>query len=79
MIEIAAEDYWKVLSIDEAVMYCFTLNINGKIGWRLPTRDESHTHPVMWRGSRWDMSDVEDIELRGYRYLTVPVRDIKDD
>ena len=24
----------------EAKMYCFSLNIDGKIGWRLPTNDE---------------------------------------
>jgi hypothetical protein len=24
----------------EARMYCFSLNIDGKVGWRLPTKDE---------------------------------------
>jgi len=24
----------------EARMYCFSLDIDGKVGWRLPTRDE---------------------------------------
>jgi len=24
----------------EAKMYCFSLNIDGKIGWRLPSKDE---------------------------------------
>lgn len=25
---------------EEARMYCFSLNIDGKIGWRLPTKEE---------------------------------------
>jgi hypothetical protein len=25
---------------EEARMYCFSLNIDGKIGWRLPTKAE---------------------------------------
>jgi hypothetical protein len=25
---------------DNAKLYCFSLNINGKTGWRLPTKDE---------------------------------------
>ena len=29
-------------SWDEAKMYCFSLNIDGKIGWRLPTTEELH-------------------------------------
>ena len=40
MIEIAPksteiQDDW-----DSARLYCFSLNIDGKIGWRLPTRKE---------------------------------------
>jgi formylglycine-generating enzyme required for sulfatase activity len=27
---------------DEARMYCFALNVNGKTGWRLPTIAELH-------------------------------------
>jgi hypothetical protein len=39
--EIAPKDteikavYW-----EEATLYCFTLNINDKTGWRLPTKEE---------------------------------------
>lgn len=28
------------LTHDEAALYCFTLKINGKIGWRVPTNYE---------------------------------------
>jgi hypothetical protein len=37
MIEIAPEEYHKKLSWNEAMLYCFSLNINGKIGWRIPS------------------------------------------
>ena len=40
MIEIAPEEYWKPLTMQEAKLYCFSLNIDDKIGWRLPTKDE---------------------------------------
>lgn len=28
------------LTYDEAMLYCFTLEIDGKIGWRMPTHYE---------------------------------------
>ena len=41
MIEIAPSEYFiDTDDEDEAILYCFQLNINGKTGWRLPTRDE---------------------------------------
>lgn len=37
-IEISPEEHWKVeMLFDDARMYCFSLNIDGKVGWRLPT------------------------------------------
>jgi hypothetical protein len=36
-LEIANLTYKDNLTYDEAVFYCFLLNIDGKIGWRLPT------------------------------------------
>ena len=41
MIETAPEEYWKHLTLDNAQLYCFTLNIGGKIGWRIPTIHEA--------------------------------------
>jgi hypothetical protein len=38
--EFAKEEYWKDLTFDEAKMYCFSLTINGKTGWRLPSVEE---------------------------------------
>lgn len=37
-LEIAPKDYWSPeFLFEHAKMYCFSLNIDGKIGWRLPT------------------------------------------
>lgn len=38
--EIAPKSTEEYLSWNEAKMYCFALNIDGKTGWRLPTREE---------------------------------------
>ena len=40
-IEIAPYEYWnEELLFEEAKLYCFSLNIDGKIGWRFPTIQE---------------------------------------
>lgn len=38
--EIAPKETEIQATWDEAKMYCFSLNIDGKIGWRLPTKEE---------------------------------------
>jgi hypothetical protein len=38
--EIASKETEVRLTWDEAIMYCFALNVDGKSGWRLPTKDE---------------------------------------
>ncbi len=38
--ELSPPEYEKTLTIDEAIVYCFSLNIDGKTGWRLPTISE---------------------------------------
>ena len=40
MIEVAPKEHWKYLRIEDAILYCFSLNIDSEIGWRLPTREE---------------------------------------
>lgn len=42
MIEIAPKEYEIRSNWHDARLYCFALNIDGKIGWRLPTVDELH-------------------------------------
>lgn len=37
-LEIAPKDYWSSeFLFEHAKLYCFSLNIDGKVGWRLPT------------------------------------------
>ena len=74
MIEIAPTKYRKsLITYDEAQFYCFTLNINNKIGWRLPSLAEYHNNDEItgwWQG--------REISVAGQQYLNtcVPVRDI---
>ena len=39
-IEIAPKSTETRLKWDDARLYCFSLNIDGKTGWRLPTKEE---------------------------------------
>jgi hypothetical protein len=38
--EIAPKETEAFLNWFDAKLYCFALNIDGKIGWRLPTKEE---------------------------------------
>ena len=38
--EIAPKSTETQLNWDDARLYCFSLNIGGKAGWRLPTKEE---------------------------------------
>ena len=74
MIELAPEEYRQLLPYNEAVMYCFSLNIDGKVGWRLPTRTEFLTRSDIFG---WWYS--HDAITRTNRGIVIPVRDLKDD
>jgi hypothetical protein len=39
-IEVAPIEYHEILHWDEARLYCFSLTIDGTVGWRMPTCDE---------------------------------------
>ena len=39
-IEIAPIEFQKELNWEDAKLYCFSLTIDGKTGWRLPTNKE---------------------------------------
>lgn len=39
-IEIAPEQYCKMMNWNDAKLYAFSLNIDGRIGWRLPSDEE---------------------------------------
>ena len=69
-IEIApTSENW--LTYDEALLYCFALNIDGKIGWRLPTDQEFQYHYNI-RGWYLNEQCPEPLPV-------TPVRDLKDD
>ena len=38
--EIAPEEYWVTVPVDNIRLYLFSLNIDGKTGWRVPFRSE---------------------------------------
>jgi hypothetical protein len=38
--EIAPVDYWQALPFEYTRLYCFSLNIDGKTGWRLLSKEE---------------------------------------
>ena len=73
MIEIGEKSDAR-MTYAEAVVYCFLLNIDGKIGWRLPTYDEyiEHLEIVGWR------CDMDKYHEWDSKHVT-PVRDLKDD
>ena len=70
-IEIGKASEFK-MTYDEAVMYCFSLNINGKIGWRLPTIEEFDCNGNFV----WYLNDQSN---RNNRWHVIPVRDLKYD
>jgi hypothetical protein len=81
MIEIAPEEYHKKLTWNESILYCFSLNIDGKIGWRIPSYSEcrdSNNKPVLSIG--WvqeDKSSLMHSELdTTVKYFCYPVRDV---
>jgi hypothetical protein len=52
-LEFAPAEYQRFIPMSDAILYCFSLNIEGKTGWRLPTRNEltelhHETKDYMW-------------------------------
>jgi hypothetical protein len=77
-IEIAPEEYHKKLTWNESILYCFSLNIDGKIGWRLPTRKEFSVdmHGLYLCWVQEDKSSLMHSELDTVKYFCYPVRDV---
>jgi hypothetical protein len=61
------------MSYNDAILYCFSLNIDGKIGWRMPTLDEYLGTSAMG----WYLYDT--CRFSGDLYPVTPVRELKDD
>jgi hypothetical protein len=74
MIEIGERTKFE-MTYEEALMYCFSLNIDGKIGWRLPTIDEYMNTKGITNSMCWCIGRTSG---KGKWYVT-PVRDLKDD
>jgi hypothetical protein len=55
-IEMAPKQYEKELAWDTGTMYCFSLDINGKTGWRLPTISDVQD---LW--FHYDASEIDGI------------------
>lgn len=70
-IEIAPESS-QSMSYDEAILYCFLLNIDGKIGWRMP-REVEYRNCIT--GCGWFKNRITALS----KLQVTPVRDLKDD
>lgn len=79
--EIAPEEYWQELTLSDGRFYCFSLNIDGKSGWRFPTVSEScslYINNTTHKAALWNQSDL-DVSTRwepDITFLLIPVRDI---
>jgi hypothetical protein len=73
-VELAPRSYIKDVTLEEAQLYCFSLTIDGKIGWRFPTPKECY-HFNFMHGMYWHSDDIGDDPNE--MYLIHPVRDIK--
>jgi|LakMenEpi03Aug12_release.lakeMendotaPanAssembly.Ray.scaffolds.fasta_scaffold3690553_1 hypothetical protein len=71
-IELAPESDLR-MSYNDAILYCFSFNIDGKIGWRMPTFNEY----LDTRAMGWYLHD--DLRFGRDLYPVTPVRDIIDD
>jgi hypothetical protein len=61
MIEIAPKSTETRLNWDDARLYCFALNIDGKTGWRIPTKEELNeiyeSENVFVEGGYWSSTE----------------------
>lgn len=60
MIELAPQWCERELNWYDANRYCMQLDINGKLGWRLPTREEL-----------WDITSIAGVDLKPINYWTI--------
>jgi hypothetical protein len=74
MIELGYEST-KMMTYDEAVMYCFFYSQDGKKGWRMPTGDEYDEYYELARSWYQDDTLKDDPDET---WLIIPVRDIND-
>lgn len=76
-IEVSPIEYKNRLTYAEAMLYCFSLNIDGKTGWRLPTWDEAN-RAGLYHGEFYVHSSDRPTWLLDDKVFAVrPVRDVK--
>jgi hypothetical protein len=69
-------------SYDEAKMYLMFLEIDGKRGWRMPTRYERTKYFRVGQHVNepvWDLLDEDTVLLNNKTRRLIPVRDRNDD
>lgn len=71
------EYHIRLMTKDEAIMYCFSLNINGDIGWRLPTLAEVRYMRLFRSAEIADADYIITIDGDDYHMATIPVRDAR--
>lgn len=86
--EVVSLNKYKFLSYENAKLYCFSLSVDGKTGWRLPTKEECEQLKQLWifynriwidqPDTVFDFSMGMAIDNYKGNYLVIPVRDIKD-
>lgn len=81
-IEVAPKAYWVETTVDNIPLYLFSLNIDGKTDWRLPTREEFNQSPEIpyFAPHQTGFNHMRESGLYNNLSLRiVPVRDLKDD
>ena len=76
-LEVASSDYWRTVTYSEAVIYCFSLNIDGRVGWRLPMTSENILASELMKYNYW--CTEHKILSSTIQLTAIPVRDLKDD
>lgn len=71
--EIAPKETEVILNWDDARLYCFALNIDGKTGWRLPTKEELfaiyQTRNDFVKRGYWSSTEFDTIEAWGQNFI----------
>jgi hypothetical protein len=68
--EIAPNRAVKQLNLSDAILYCFSLNIDGVTGWRLPTNSELSLiipHRIPWDWYWFDQNKLSSEEVSNIR------------
>jgi hypothetical protein len=80
--ELAPEKYWNCMSHEEIRLYLFSLNIDGKTDWRVPTNYElTQLKGICWQSGElvWYSEAVlyfNEHTKHGFsNYKLIPVRD----